>query len=131
MSKFSALEMSKEVAKHPMISKSHGIFGHFQHAIYKPTDSQVESYSNYYSKSDAEQIRDFINSSDQVLDEEIAAFPQMSSDTNSAFRLDLCISHDCQFLAMQLNHVSETGIIHITPIRFFEGAQAQKVEDLF
>ena len=50
---------------------------------------------------------------------------------NSLFRLDLCISHDCHFIAMQLNHVNGDEITHITPIRYFEGNDALAVNEIF
>jgi len=131
MSKFFALEMAHEVANHPQLIKKTGFFGWHQKVVYRPTDSPVESYSNYYSMEDAEKVRDLINSTDMCFDSKLGSCTELPLQDNSTFRLDLCISHDSQFIAMQLNHVSDGSITHITPIRYFEGKQAQMVDDIF
>lgn len=131
MSKFFALEMSHEVSKHPKLNVSKGFLGFCRKVTYIPTDSQVESYSNYYAKQDAERIRDLINCSDDKAQSQVDAFQPIETQPGSSFRLDLCVSDDAQFIAMQLNHVANGVMTHITPIRYFEGALAKQVENIF
>jgi len=131
MSKFFALEMAHEVARHPQLVTCNGFLGWGQKVVYRPTESPVESYSNYYSMEDAEKVRDLINCTDPSFDTQLGSCHDLPLKEFSTFRLDLCISHDSQFIAMQLNHVAEGKITHITPIRYFEGSQAEKVDDIF
>lgn len=129
MSKFFALEMASEVAKHPKLTISHGLLGLFKKATYKPTGSVVESYSNCYKLDDALQIRDLINADDKEFEQKLTTIGKIDCDPKANFHLDLCISHDCRFVAMQLNHVADDEVMHITPIRYIEGKMAEKFED--
>lgn len=131
MSKFFALEMSHEVSKHPKLNVTKGFLGFFRKVIYTPTDSPVESYSNFYAKQDAERIRDLINCSDEKAQSQVDTFKTIETQPDSSFRLDLCVSDDAHFIAMQLNHVANGVMTHITPIRYFEGALAQQIENIF
>ncbi len=131
MAKFYALEMAKEVAHHPLIKKTKGIFGMFSRVIYTPTSSAMESYSNYYNETTAKQFQTLIDSKDEDLTKSLSPLINTQCEDSANFRLDLCISHDCRFIAMQLNHVADGIITHITPIRYFEGDQAKMIEDIF
>jgi len=131
MSKFFALDMAHEVSKHPQIKSTSGIFGHFKTVIYVPTESKMESYSNYYKESDARLLKNLIECPDEEIEQKISALSETDSINEANFRLDLCISQDAQFVAMQLNHVADGVITHITPIRYFVGQMAQRVEEIF
>jgi len=132
MAQFFALEMAKEVANHPHINSTKGIFGKFRHVVYTPTSSTMESYSNYYNEAIARQIQTLINSKAEVeLQQSLTPLLNTKCEDSADFRLDLCVSHDSKFIAMQLNHVADGVITHITPIRYFEGEEAQMVEDIF
>jgi len=131
MSKFHAIEMADEVAKHPHITYSKGLFGKFGQVVYSPTSSKMESYSNYYNEAVARQFQTLINSNDENLSQSLKPLLNTKCEDSTNFRLDLCISHDSRFIAMQLNHVADGTITHITPVRYFEGDEAQMVDDIF
>lgn len=131
MSKFYALKMAQEVAMHPMIKKKDRLFGLLHNVVYKPTDSIIESYSNYYTEEDALLFKNLIESSEEQFNDNIKMLTNVNCAPNAKFRLDLCISHDGKFVAMQLNHVTEDSTTHITSIRYFEGEKAEKVDNIF
>ena len=123
--------MAREVAKHPLIADQEHLFGLIHNVVYKPTDSKIESYSNYYTEEDARLFKNLIEGKDGNLQEELNPLEKVMCNEESLFRLDLCISHDCHFIAMQLNHVNGKEITHITPIRYFEGNDALAVNEIF
>ena len=131
MSKFYALKMAQEVANHPMIAEHAHLFGLIHNVVYKPTDSKMESYSNYYTEEDARLFKNLIESKDADLKVSLNPLEKVMCNSESMFRLDLCISHDSRFIAMQLNHVNGKDITHITPIRYFEGEEALAVNEIF
>lgn len=131
MSKFFALNMAREVAKHPSIHQREYLFGLFRSTVYVPTNSAVESYSNYYSEEDARLFKNLIECKSEKLQESVDSLAKVECSPGSNFRLDLCISHDGQFVAMQLNHVDNEVVTHITPIRYFEGKEAETVDNTF
>lgn len=131
MSKFYALKMAQEVASHPMISQQDHLFGLIHDVVYKPTESKVESYSNYYTEEDARLFKNLIESKENDLNVSLNPLENVMCNSKSMFRLDLCVSHDSRFIAMQLNHVNGDEITHITPIRYFEGEDALAVNEIF
>ena len=131
MSRFYTLKMAREVAEHPMIADQEHLFGLIHNVVYKPTSSKIESYSNYYAEEDARLFKNLIEGKDDNLKNELDPLAKVMCSDSSLFRLDLCVSHDCQFIAMQLNHVNGEEITHITPIRYFEGNDALAVNEIF
>lgn len=131
MSKFHSLYMADEVAKHPLIKDESQFFGLWQKTIYIPTGSQVESFSNFYNENDAKRFKELIECPEKELAQYTKDLTEIECTPGANFRLDLCISQDCQFVAMQLNHVGKETMTHITPIRYFEGDIAKEVERCF
>lgn len=131
MSKFYALQMATEVVKHHNIAETNGFLGHFKHAFYRPTNSMVESYCNYYNEPEARKIQSLIDSTDEQLDEHLSALSETNCVSSASFRLDMCVSQDCRFIAMQLNHVAGDVVTHLTSIRYFEDETALKVNEIF
>lgn len=131
MSKFYALKMAEEVANHPSLIKQDRFFGLMHNVIYKPTESKVESFSNYYKESDAQLFKNLIECTSDQLESKVESLKEAYCSNDSSFRLDICVSKDGKFIAMQLNHVANDVTTHITPIRYFEGEEAQKVDKIF
>ena len=131
MSKFYAIKMAEEVASHPNILKESFFFGLFHHVKYKPTGSKIESFSNFYKDTDAQLFKNLIESKEGQLESNVASLKEAYCTDDSSFRLDICVSKDGQFIAMQLNHIADDTLTHITPIRYFEGTEAITVDKIF
>ena len=131
MSRFFALKMAEEVANHPMIAKENHLFGLLHDVVYKPTESKMESFSNYYKESDAQLFKNLIECKSDQLESTVNSLKDAYCTDDSSFRLDLCVSKDGQFIAMQLNHIANDVTTHITPIRYFVGKEALQVDKIF
>lgn len=125
MSNFYALKMATRVALHPHIAEKTSFFGIMNSVLYTPTSSKVESYSNYYAEQEGKLLKDFLLSPADRLDDALLRLPEVNTSADGSYRLDLCISHDHQFLAMSLS--SSEGQT-LTDIRFFEGKDAQAIQ---
>lgn len=131
MSKFFALKMAEEVANHPRLATQDRFFGLMRDVVYKPTDSKLASFSNFYKDTDAQLFKNLIECTSDQLDSKVDLLKDAYCTPDSSFRLDICVSEDGRFIAMQLNHVADNVTTHITPIRYFEGEEAQKVDQIF
>ena len=131
MSNFNKLAMAKEVSKHPQIVIKNHFFGLIGNTVYAPTSSEVESYSNYYEDKDAALFRNLIDASASDLEQNLKPLENVETIEEGKYRLDLCVSHDGQFIAMQLNEVENDNTRHITPVRYFMGEEAMKVDQIF
>ncbi len=130
MSKFYALNMAQEVAKYPQIANKDTFFGLIHQTVYQPTQSKVESFSNYYNAENGQVFRELIECPKEQLNQLLDTLQETHQDKEGKYRLDLCISEDCKFVAMQLNEVKGSNTFHLTPIRYFEGKEAESVENL-
>lgn len=128
MSQFYALKMASEVLSHPHIVAKKGLFGFGQKVIYQPTGSKVESYSNLYDDERASQIRALLDSKGADLLSMLRSMGEIECCVNGKYRLDLCVSHDNQFVAMLLANADGSAP---TAIRYFEGEEAKMVEQIF
>ena len=131
MSKFFNLNMANEVAQNPHVVIRHHLFGMLTSVLYGPTQSPIESYSNYYGKEQGEFFLQLINSSEGHLTDAIGSAHDIEAQPQGGYRLDLCLSSDHRFIALQLNEVQGETPHPLTPIRYFEGDQAEMVESLF
>lgn len=131
MSRFYNLDMAKEVAKHPQIVLEKHLFGLLKDTVYAPTSSEVESYSNFYKDADAQLFKNLIDGPTTDFEKNLKSLDAVETAEKGKYRLDLCISHDGQFIAMQLNEVENDVTTHVTPVRYFVGKDAEMVDQVF
>ncbi len=129
MSKFLALNMANEVAKNPQVSLEKSVFGLHTSAQYQPTHSKIDSFSNFYGTTGRDILERILDSKN--VDDAIESVNEIECDESGKYRLDLCISRDHKFIAMQLNEVTDSAEKHLSPIRYYEGEDAEKIENLF
>lgn len=127
MSKFYALEMAAQVAKHPHIAEKKGLLGLWTSVVYQPTGSKVGSYCNIYDEASAASIKQIMQCPDNELDSMISQMKEWQCCDKGNYRLELCISGDAQFIAM---HLTNSDGREILPIRYFEGKKAALIDSL-
>jgi len=129
MSKFLALNMANEVAKNPQVSVETSIFGLHTSAKYQPTHSKIDSFSNFYGTTGRDILERILESKD--VEKALESIEEIECIEDGKYRLDLCISRDHQFVAMQLIELTDNAEKHLSPIRYYEGKEAEKIENLF
>lgn len=130
MSKFTSIEMSDLVALHPKV-ESHKFLGMFEHVCYKPTNSKIESYRNYYNASEAEVLIRLSEEPEENFEQCISANKELQiTDNNAEYRMDLCLSHDCCFAAFQVFQLRQGEYTPVSKLRILEGEKAKSFENL-
>ena len=127
MSKFSAIEISSIVTLHPKV-ESRKFLGLFERTRYQPTHSPIESYRNYYDQREADlfqQIAESSNPGQRMID-----MKEMQTSKSQDYRVDLCISHDCQFVAFQVFVRQQDEYAPYSKLCFLEGNDASAFENL-
>ena len=128
MSRFSLIELSETVELHPKVLVKKGIFGLSKKAYYSPTKSQIESYENYFCKEVGMQIKQIIDAPIEKVDETIQSLPDFENQKTGDVRMDICISHDHKFVAMQLYRLENGNYEPFSKISFLEGESAELFE---
>jgi len=96
-------------------------------AIYTPTQSQAKAIILEYTPSEGERVERLL---DMPLDKMAAEIQQKGkpvAGANGNFRLELCLSDDRQFCAVQLLHFGDFQYRPVFEPRFYEGKDAETV----
>lgn len=129
MSKFSAIEISQLVALHPKVNNQK-LFGLFERVRYVPTGSKIESYRNYYSAADAETLIRLSETSDDAIAQDLSNCSELPLSQEQDYRMDLCKSDDCQFVAFQVFRKKMGEYEAASKLRILEGELALKFENI-
>lgn len=131
MSRFNSIEMAKTVSSHAHISTQKTFFGLLTKAYYIPTGSTIRSYENYFRPELHDDLTALFTLKEEQMSHFISRLKGVKSVPNGNLRLDLCVSDDRQFVAIQLYQFQNFLYRPISEIRYFEGPLAEQVQDLF
>lgn len=127
MSKFESIALSLTVVQSGKVNWQKGLFG--KYAAYAPTHSRVDSYRNFYAEQEAERVLQLINASADEADSQLEQLAGLNTIDKGPVRMDLCMSRDHQFIALQLFRQSAQGYVPISEVTYLEGRRAELFED--
>ncbi len=122
MSSIKNLEMAAALSAYQHIEIKKSLFS--TKAIYTPTQSQAKAIILEYTPSEGERVQRLL---DMPLDEMAADIQQKGkpvTGANGHFRLELCLSDDHQFCALQLFRFGDFKYNPVFEPRFYEGTDA-------
>ena len=99
-------------------------------AIYTPTQSQAKAIILEYTPTEGERVARLL---DMPLDKMAADIQQNgkpAAGANGHFRLELCLSDDRQFCALQLFRFGDFQYKPVFDPRFYEGKDAEYITQL-
>jgi len=127
MSKFNSIEISSIVSLHPRVEHNKH-FGLFESVRYTPTRSSISSFRNYYSANDAKVLTDIAAGGDAR--KAMNQMKEISTQNEGKYRLDICISADCRFVAFQVFERQDKTFQPCSQLCFLEGDEASAFENL-
>lgn len=127
MSRFNSVEMAKTVSQHSHVAMNHTFFGIITTARYTETGSLIDSFENFYAKIEGEELRGFLSLSDDQIQNRKCWNRIAYNKEYGNYRLDLCLSRDHKFVAMQLYQFIAFMYRPVTDVRCFEGETAEHV----
>ena len=125
MSSIKNLEMAAALSTYEHIEIKKSLFS--TKAIYTPTQSQAKAIILEYTPSEGERVEHLL---DMPLDKMAADIQQKgkpAAGANGNFRLELCLSDDHQFCALQLFRFSDFQYKPVFEPRFYEDKDAEAV----
>lgn len=131
MAKINHMEMAEAVSSHPHIEIQKTLFGLSRKYIYTPTGSPLSANVYEFNADMGNRIEKMLNSKGVQLEKEIASIGHIKSVTIGNMRLDVCMSLDGQFAALQLFRYFELMYHPVAPVKFFEGSEAHHISTLF
>ena len=100
MSSIKNLEMAAALFAYPYITIKKSLFS--TKAVYSPTQSQIKVIILEYSSSEGERVERLLTMPLDKMAEGIVQKGKPAAGANGNFRLELCLSDDHQFCALQL-----------------------------
>ncbi|MBQ9665304.1 MAG: hypothetical protein IJV33_02375 [Bacteroidaceae bacterium] len=119
------MEIAAAVSAHENIYVKQGFFGFRTKVYYKPTLSEVDSIRNYYTLSSGNEIHQFLLQFQNDPSCAEKAQLSMTYDPNGGYSLEMCVSRDGRFFALQLFRYSDLYYNAITDIKIYEGKEAE------
>ena len=125
MSSIKNLEMAAALSAHPYVTFKRSLFS--AKAVYTPTQSQIKVIILEYSPSEGERLERLLAMPLDKMAEHIAQKGKPSAGANGNFRLELCLSDDHQFCALQLFRFSDFVYHPVFEPRFYKGKDVETV----
>ncbi len=122
------LEMAAALSAYQHIEIKKSLFS--TKAIYTPTQSQAKAIILEYTPSEGERVEHLL---EMPLDKMAADIQQKGkpvAGANGNFRLELCLSDDHQFCALQLFRFGDFQYKPVFEPRFYEGKDAEYITQL-
>lgn len=123
MPSFKSLEMAAAVSTHKNITVKKSLFS--TKTIYTPTGSPIKVLSLEYPPSEGERLGRLLDMPTDKMEAEIQQKGKPRTGANGNFRLEVCLSEDHQFCALQLFRFGNFSYSPLFEPRFYEG---EKVE---
>jgi hypothetical protein len=128
MSSIKNLEMAAALSAYPHIEIKKSLFR--TKAIYMPTQSQTKAIVLEYSPSEGERVERLLKMPIDKIAAELAQKGKPVAGVNGNFRLELCLSDDHQFCALQLFSFGDFKYNPVFEPRFYEGKDAETIAQL-
>ena len=128
MSSIKNLDMAAAVSAYKNITIKKSLFS--TNVLYTPTGSTVKAMALEYSPSEGEKVQRLL---DMPLDKMAADIEQKGkpkTGVNGNFRLEVCLSDDHQFCALQLFRFADLCYSSLYEPRFYEGTDVENITKL-
>jgi len=125
MSSIKNLEMAAALSTYEHIEIKKSLFS--TKAIYTPTQSQAKAIILEYTPSEGERVEHLLEMPLDKMAADIQQKGKPAAGANGNFRLELCLSDDHQFCALQLFRFSDFQYKPVFEPCFYEGKDAEAV----
>ena len=131
MTSFKNLEMAAAVSSHPHIEVKKSCFGLSSKLVYTLTQSPVKVSVYDYAPADGERVERLLNLSPEKLEQELSEKGAPKTAPVGHFRLEVCLSEDRKFCALQLFRFVDFSYTAASEARFYEGKNVETIVKLF
>ncbi len=117
--------MAAALSAYPYITIKKSLFS--TKAVYSPTQSQIKVIILEYSSSEGERVERLLTMPLDKMAEDIVQKGKPSAGANGNFRLELCLSDDHQFCALQLFRFGDFLYNPVIEPRFYKGKDVEAI----
>ena len=128
MSSIKNLEMAAALSAYQHIEIKKSLFS--TKVVYTPTQSQVKAIILEYTPTEGERVERLLDMPLDKMADDIQQKGKPVAGVNGNFRLELCLSDDRQFCAVELLRFANFQYKPVFEPRFYEGKDAEAVAQL-
>jgi len=125
MSSIKNLEMAAALSAYQHIEIKKSLFS--TKAVYTPTQSRARAIVLEYSPSEGERVERLLEMPLDKMAADIQEKGKPATGVNGNFRLELCLSDDHQFCALQLFRFGDFRYNPVFEPRFYEGKDVETI----
>ena len=130
MANFNKLPIGQALLNNNNLTVKSIFFGLKKQLVYVPTGSPVKVIKKNYNSDAIAPLRRIIENDSKGLASAVKAFKSQTKPLGN-LELDICVSEDKNFVALQLLQFGEEYAYHpITEVAFYEGDQAHLVSTI-
>ena len=129
MSRFYSVEMAEAVSKYEQVEVKKSLFGLFSHAFYRPTQSRIDSVDMFFKRESKEDLELLLSVSASNVCEQLAHM-KLCQVPNGNLRLEVCLSRDHKFVALQLSQFQNLLYRPLSEVIYFEGEIVENIATL-
>lgn len=122
MASLNNLVMGSDIAKNEHIVIKKSFFGLKEKIVYNQTGSEVEIKQIEYTTESGKQLEILLKAA--KIKDTLASIGKIEQRPMSNVRLDICVSKDRQFIALQLFNYYDLMFHPVTGVRVLEGPDA-------
>lgn len=130
MANIKNLTMGSLLLSDPRITTVNTLFGLSSKAVYVPTGSKISSCVYEYSAQEEDKLKHLLPLTGAALADAARNVKTLKSHDIGNLRLEVCVSADHQFAAMQLFRYSNIVATPVTSLSVYEQADAATVAGL-
>ena len=127
MASLKDLEMAAAISSYNHINIKKSLFGLIIKAVYTPTNSPIKVTTCDYSPTEGARMEQLLSMPFDKMENEINAKGKPKAAPIGHFRLEVCMSEDRQFCAMQLFRFVDFKYSTATEPRFYHDKEVEAV----
>lgn len=131
MSKLKNMEMAEAVFSRGCVSTEKAFFGLKENLFYVPTNSKIDVLQHEYTPENGRKVEIILNTNVSSLETVVKAEGKVPTTMVGNVRLDICVSRDRQFVALQMFRFGSGDYQPVTDVCFYEGREAELVTSIF
>lgn len=125
MAKINNMAMSADIAKSKLVYSRKAFLGLSTNWFYAPTGSRLTATRREYSPADGQLLEQALNApADRVL-ARLGCLGQLAQATIGNYMLEVVRSADHRFAALRLYQYQQLAYRPVSPLRVFEGSDAE------
>lgn len=125
------LNMADAIFNNKNVEVEKTFFGLFSNVIYKATESRIDTQQLYLTTQEADKVKKILDAAPENFHSVVESIGTITPADYGNMRVDICLSRDHQFVALQLLQFKDFDYRPISDAKIYEEDKAEEIALLF